>query len=148
MRNTDDLRELELKAASPEAGKRIMLKSFRLKVAAGIAAAAVVVGGAAVVVSMSNQNAEEPSAGGQEEPAPSYTYTDMNATMYAISLARVRVRAIPSADGYIVGTLLPNQEVTVTGQCNETGWYRIEFGGETAYVNYEFISEIKVDVPE
>ena len=40
------------------------------------------------------------------------------------------------------------QEVTVTGQCNETGWYRIEFDGETAYVNDKYLSEIKAEVHE
>lgn len=146
MSDTDDLKELGKKGGGRRSKKKHCVKNLRLHVAACIASAAV--GVVAVVVSVSNLNAEKLSAGGQEEPAPSYTYTDMNATMYATSLARVRVRAIPSADGFIVGILLPNQEVTVTGQCNETGWYRIEFDGETAYVNNEYISEIKAEVHE
>lgn len=121
--------------------------NLHLKVAAGIAAAVVAVGGIAVVVGITNQNAEKTSVGEQEEPATSYTYTDMNATMYAISPAAVRT--LPSSiDGDPIGILSTNQEVAVSGQCNETSWYRIEFGGETAYVNYKFLSEIKVDVPE
>ena len=58
--------------------------------------------------------AEEPTA----EPQAVYTYTDMSATMYAQQ--SVNVRDLPSTDGEKVGNLSTNQEVTVTGQCNET----------------------------
>lgn len=59
------------------------------------------------------------------------------------------VRSLPSSlDGDPIGVLSTNQEVTVTGQCNETGWYRIEFDGTTAYVNDKFLSEIKAEVHE
>ena len=82
----------------------------------------------------------EPTTG----PQPQYTYTDMNATMYAKS--SVNVRSLPSADGERLGSLSTNQEVTVTGQCNETGWYRIEFNGSVAYVSNNYLSDTKVEV--
>lgn len=84
--------------------------------------------------------AETPSA----EPAPAYTYTDMSATMYAKS--PVNVRDLPSTDGARVGGLTTNQEVTVTGQCVETGWYRIQYKDGTAYVSNNYIVTEKVSV--
>ena len=61
-----------------------------------------------------------------EPAAVVYTYTDMNQTMWAKS--SVNVRDLPSTDGNKVGSLKGGQEVTVTGRCNETGWYRLDNG--------------------
>lgn len=61
-----------------------------------------------------------------EPVAVVYTYTDMNQTMWAKS--SVNVRDLPSTDGNKVSSLKGGQEVTVTGRCNETGWYRLENG--------------------
>lgn len=75
-----------------------------------------------------------------------YTYTDMEATMYAQS--SVNVRDLPSTDGEKVGALSTNQEVAVSGQCNETGWYRFEYDGQTAYVSNDYLSDTKVEVAQ
>jgi uncharacterized protein YkwD len=72
------------------------------------------------------------------EPA-GYTYTDMSTTMYAKST--VTVRDLPSTDGKKLGSLSTNQGVAVTGQCNETGWYRIEYNGSTGYVSNKYLSD-------
>lgn len=56
-----------------------------------------------------------------------YTYTELNKTMYAKSA--VNVRDLPSLNGNKLGGLDTAQEVKVTGQCNETSWYRIEYNG-------------------
>ena len=80
-------------------------------------------------------SSEQPS----EEPAePVYTYTDISKTMYAKS--SVNVRDLPSTDGKKIGSLAYNQEVKVTGQCNETGWYRIEYKGAIGYVSSMYLS--------
>ena len=76
------------------------------------------------------------------EPSPKaetigYTYTDMSAIMYAKSA--VNVRSLPSTDGTRLGTLVANQPVAVTGQCNETGWYRIQYGDGKAYVSNKYL---------
>lgn len=84
------------------------------------------------------------------EPSPKaetigYTYTDMSAIMYAKSA--VNVRSLPSTDGTRLGTLVANQPVAVTGQCNETGWYRIQYGDGEAYVSNKYlVSEEQVAV--
>lgn len=72
----------------------------------------------------------------------SYTFTDMNTTMYAKS--SVNVRNLPSTDGTRVGSLSTNQAVTVTGQCNETGWYRIQYNNSECYVSNKYLTEQKV----
>lgn len=76
------------------------------------------------------------------EPSPKaetigYTYTDMNVIMYAKSA--VNVRSLPSTDGTRLGALGANQMVAVTGQCNETGWYRIQYGDGEAYVSNKYL---------
>ena len=75
-----------------------------------------------------------------------YTYTDMSATMYAQS--SVNVRDLPSTDGEKLGALSTNQEVAVSGQCIETGWYRFEYDGQTAYVSNNYLSDSKVEVAQ
>lgn len=73
-----------------------------------------------------------------------YTYTEMSATKYAKQ--SVNIRNLPSTDGEKLGGLSTNQEVSVTGQCNETSWYRIEYNGEVAYVSNNYLVDEKVEV--
>ncbi len=74
---------------------------------------------------------------GEETADSPYTINEMSSTMYAKSA--VNVRNQPSTDGEKVGRLAYGQEVTVTGQCKETGWYQIELNGETAFVSNSYI---------
>ena len=76
---------------------------------------------------------EEP----ETEAAVAYTYTELSQTMYA--KRDVNVRDLPSVDGNKVDGLSFAEEVTVTGKCNETGWYRINYGGQTAYVSNNYL---------
>lgn len=71
-----------------------------------------------------------------------YTYTEMEATMYAQQT--VNVRDLPSTDGNKVGSLLTNDEVKVTGQA-DNGWYRIEYNDSVAYVSDSYLGENKVE---
>lgn len=66
-----------------------------------------------------------------------FTYKDLNKTMYAKST--VNVRSLPSTDGDKLGSLSKGKEVKVTGQCNETNWYRIEFNDKVAYVSNTYL---------
>ena len=85
--------------------------------------------------------AEESAA---EEPASPYSYTELSQTMYAQST--VNVRSLPEQSGEKVGSLSTNQEVTVLGQCNETGWYKISYNGGEAYVSDSYLGTEKVAV--
>ena len=66
-----------------------------------------------------------------------YTYTELNQTMYAKSA--VNVRDLPSTDGKKIGSLKASQEITVTGKCDQTGWYRFDWNGTTGYVSDKYI---------
>ena len=96
-----------------------------------------------------SDNPDDPSTEPTEpEPSePTYTYTDLNQTMYVIS--GVNVRDLPVKTGNSLGILSKDQEVKVTGQCNETGWYRIEYKGKVGYVsnNYLTVTNPKPVIP-
>lgn len=85
--------------------------------------------------------AEEPAA---EEPSSPYSYTDLSQTLYAQST--VNVRDLPEQSGAKLGSLSTNQEVTVTGQCNETGWYKISYNGGEGFVSNSYLGTEKVAV--
>jgi uncharacterized protein YgiM (DUF1202 family) len=90
----------------------------------------------------SEAESEDSTESAGTSASASYTYADMSKTMYAKS--SVNVRDLPSTDGNKLGGLSTNQEVTVTGQCNETGWYAIEYKGSTGYVSNKYLSDEKV----
>ena len=83
---------------------------------------------------------------GSKLDRPKYTYTDMNKTMYAKQ--SVNVRDLPSTDGNKLGGLSSGQAVTVTGKCNETGWYRIDYNGGVAYVSNSYLVDNKPAEPK
>ena len=66
-----------------------------------------------------------------------YTYSELSQTMYAKSA--VNVRDLPSTDGKKIGSLKASQEITVTGKCDQTGWYRFDLNGTTAYASDKYI---------
>lgn len=81
----------------------------------------------------------EPTAAPVESTAVStgYTYSEVNQTMYAKSA--VNVRDLPNTDGKKIGSLKASQEITVTGKCDQTGWYRFDLNGTTGYVSDKYI---------
>lgn len=83
--------------------------------------------------------AVEPTTAPVEPTAVStgYTYSELNQTMYAKSA--VNVRDLPNTDGKKIGSLKASQEITVTGKCDQTGWYRFELNNTTGYVSDKYI---------
>lgn len=83
--------------------------------------------------------AVEPTTAPVESTAVStgYTYSELSQTMYAKSA--VNVRDLPSTDGKKIGSLKASQEITVTGKCDQTGWYRFELNNTTGYVSDKYI---------
>lgn len=75
------------------------------------------------------------SAGAAAEAG--YTCTEMTQTMYAKSA--VNVRDLPGTDGNKIGSLKASEEIAVTGKCDQTGWYRFDLNGTTAYVSDKYI---------
>ena len=82
-----------------------------------------------------------PKATATPTPKPTYTYTDLNKTMYVID--RVNVRSLPAITGEIIGFFPTGAEVHVTGQCNETKWYRVEYEGKTGYSANNYLTDVK-----
>ena len=91
---------------------------------------------------------ETPTA--EETPAPEVEaqpevqlFTDCNETVYATTT--VNVRDTYSTSGNKVGSLTKAQSVkrTGTGQGEAAGWSRIEFNGQVAYVNSDYLSTTK-----
>lgn len=68
----------------------------------------------------------------------------LNKTMYA--QGNVNTRSGPSQDFEKIGGLAVNQEVKVTGQSKETGWYEIEVNGSKQYVSNKFLADSKITV--
>lgn len=79
-----------------------------------------------------------------EQEQKQYSFTDKTITMY--SQCSLNVRDLPDKDGNKIGTLSTNKEVSVTGQCNETGWYRISYNGADGFVSDSYLKEEKVEV--
>lgn len=76
------------------------------------------------------------------EESAQYTFTDMDAIKYEKS--SVNVRSLPDKSGDKLGGLNTNDEVNITGQCNETGWFRFEYKGDVAYVSNDYVVDEKV----
>ena len=72
--------------------------------------------------------------------APDFTVSTLDKEMQARSF--VNVRDLPSTKGNKIGSLEAGDIVTVTGRCEETGWYQIEYLGAVAYVSNAYIKEI------
>lgn len=83
--------------------------------------------------------AVEPTTAPVEPTAVStgYTYSELSQTMYVKSA--VNVRDLPSTDGKKIGSLKASQEITVTGKCDQTGWYRFDWNNTTGYVSDKYI---------
>ena len=69
----------------------------------------------------------------------SYSYIDISKKMYTI--ANVNIRNMPTVEGTKVGSLSARRVVYVTGQCKETGWYRINYNEGIAYVSNNYLVE-------
>ena len=89
---------------------------------------------------------EEPTEEPEPEPQAIYTYTDMAATMYAQQT--VNVRDLPDTSGNKIGSLSANDEIKISGQCNETGWYMFEYNDSVAFVSNKYVSENKVEIQQ
>lgn len=56
------------------------------------------------------------------------------------------VRNFPEATGLKIGSLKENQDVTITGVCRESGWYRIQYNGSDAYISADYVKSGSVAV--
>lgn len=91
----------------------------------------------------------EPTAASTYSPTPAptkvpgsqYTFQSLEKEMYA--KAGVNVRNLPSTDGKKINLIPLWGKVKVTGQCVETGWYRVDIDGTTGYVSNNYLVDKK-----
>lgn len=78
-----------------------------------------------------------------KETQEEFDVTPLDKIMYAQNA--VNLRSGPSTDYETVGSLALNQEIHVIGQAS-TGWYRIEFNGDTPFVSNNYLGDTMVAV--
>ena len=83
----------------------------------------------------SGGNSNKPSD--TEEEAPSISFSSRNETVYAIDSVNVRSSCTTSNSDNIIGSLEVGQSVTRTGV--GSGWSRITYNGQTAYVSSDYL---------
>lgn len=93
-------------------------------------------------------NTPDPTATSTPTPEPTsestqgYTFTDTEPTdMWATT--DVNMRTLPSTDGERILVVKNGKKVVVTGQCNETNWYRAEYDGQLGYISNKYLTEVK-----
>ena len=87
----------------------------------------------------------KPSSGSNSSTGNSNSTTDSNnssQTMNAVGVitnvsSNLRVRKQPSSNSLVLGYLLNNQTVTITGK--EGNWYKINFKGSVGYVSADYV---------
>ena len=97
------------------------------------------------VASTPDSEAVESEASEPETSEPEFTVTEVSKTLYAIQ--SVNVRSGPSTDYDKIGSLSTNQEITVNGVCDQTGWFRFDLNGTVAFVSNRYVSDEKVEKP-
>lgn len=75
-----------------------------------------------------------------EEPTTVLTYATFNQKLY--STISLNVRDNPTEDGEVIGFLAEGERAFVTGCCNETGWYRINYNGGVGYVCDAYMTDV------
>lgn len=81
-----------------------------------------------------------------EETTTALTVTVLDKTMYAKS--SVNVRSGPSTDFDRIGSLGKGKSVKVTGQSDQTSWYRIDYNGKVGYVSNSYLQAEPLPEPE
>lgn len=78
---------------------------------------------------------------------PVYTGSIIECSETKYSKVQLNVRKGPGTEWGKLGVFNINDEVKVTGGC-DNGWSRVEYKGEEAYVNSKYLSDTKVEVPK
>ena len=66
-----------------------------------------------------------------------FTFTIMDEVMF--TTANLNVRMLPNTEGEKFGMFHKGAEVQVSGQCEQTGWYRVDYNGQIGYVSNEYM---------
>ena len=86
---------------------------------------------------------QEKTSEQESKQKQTWTITEFKKTMYPT--VAINIRKGPSTDFEKIGVFSKNQEVIVTGKVEETGWYRICFKNQDAFVSNKYLGETKVE---
>jgi len=90
----------------------------------------------------SEENAEATTENANASTEGGYTFTDKNGTIYVTQT--VNVRDLPDTSGNKLTTVKAGTELILLGQCNETGWYKVEYENDkVGYVSNDYASTDK-----
>lgn len=92
-----------------------------------------------------NTSGGDSDNGGDKEETPSISFTSTSGTGYATT-DNVNVREEPSTSAGIIGSLSERDSVTITGR--GSGWYRVSYKGQTAYVSSSYLTTTKPTTAE
>lgn len=89
--------------------------------------------------------AAEAEAAEEIEEEDEYTFTDFEATYFAVADATVREEPYDTAE--IIGTLSVDQLVSIVATCDQTDFYKMKISGDYGYISFEDVSEEYIDIP-
>lgn len=72
-----------------------------------------------------------------------FNITEISQTFYGTTC--VNIREQPSKNSKSIGLLNLNEEILVTGIC-DNGWDRVDYNGNIAYINASYLSDSKIEV--
>ena len=75
-------------------------------------------------------------------PTPAFSFVDTVATNMWVT-TNVNMRTLPSTDGEKILVVQKGEMVTVSGQCNETGWYKVEYDGKSGFICNDYMTDVK-----
>ena len=73
-------------------------------------------------------------------PTPRYTYTDIEDTELWTT-TDLNMRTLPSVKGEKITIAPKNSKVLAIRQCNETGWYEVQYDGKTGYMSEVYLTD-------
>ena len=77
----------------------------------------------------------ETSQDTQKEPV--YSVEEIHKKL--VTTSKLNVRDLPSQEGEIIASIPKHTKVEITGQCIETGWYRVMYDGAEGYASNEYL---------
>lgn len=75
-------------------------------------------------------------------PTPGYTFQDIK-DKELWTTAELNMRTLPSTKGDKITTAPKKSKVLAVRRCKETGWYEVEYNGETGYMSDAYLTDVE-----
>lgn len=76
--------------------------------------------------------------GGSTKP----TYTIENISKEMLAKKTIDIFSEPSSESNVLGQILANKKITITGKVKENGWYRVSYNNTDAYIHFDNLEDI------